>query len=317
LFISLPDAPQGVGDLVGIACRLVRGNIKEFWNFLLVPTVFATIAGIVFQWVFTYGASAVSQNKDIGAAFGLAGVFFVGLVVFVIAWWILGLRLLAIARTVLRFSPDLAHAKAYMYRRKWAVLGVYFLTFILLMASMIAWAFVAAGPAMVTGGKASVFAALGVTLGVIGMTVTLVVYLLVSHLALVLVACEEQSVVEVIGRAISLVFRHFWRSVAFGIVFAVTFTVISYPMSLPVAVITFTDAIQHGIAAAGGEYKPPLHVLVIAQTWESLMGMYLRPLVVIGFGLFYYDLRLRSEGLDIKRKLQLMMPEAGEWVSET
>lgn len=310
MFTSLPESPQGVGDIVGLGCRLVRANIKLIWNFLLVPTVFATVAGIVFQWVITYGVSNWSQSKDVSMAFMLGGLWLVGLIVFAIAWWILGLRLLALVRASLRFSPTLEDAKHALYKKKWAVLGVYFLTFLLLLGGILVCGLIIALGGFLTGYGASIPAALAFTLGFFAFLAVIGLYLLVAHMALVMLACEEDSVIVVMGRSMGLVFKHFWRTAAFGLLFSLTFTVISYPMSLPVAVITFSDAIQHGLAQGGEGYKPPLYVLVLAQTWESLMGMYLRPLVMIAFGLFYYDLRLRSEGLDIKRKLETMLPEA-------
>lgn len=313
MFTSLPDSPQSVGDIVGIACRLVRGNIKLIWNFLLIPTIFVTVAGVVFQWVFTYGVSNVAQTRDVATAFGLAAVWFVGFAVFAVAWWILSLRLLAIVRLALGFATNLEEAKQYMYRRKWAVLGVYMLTFVLLLAATMTWAFVMAAGAFLSSGP-TVAAALAFTVGGAGMICTFGIYALASHLALCILACEDVPMTTVVGRALSLVFKHFWRASAFGLLFTVTFTVISYPMSLPVAILSLGDALQHGLSSGGSSglagYKPPLYILVIAQTWENLMGMYLRPLVVLAFGLFYYDLRLRSEGLDIKRKLELIVPEA-------
>jgi len=315
VFTSLPESPQGVGDLVGLACRLVRANIKLIWNFLLIPTVFATGAGILFQWVFTYGAANVASTKDIGTAFGLAGIWLVGFSVFMVAWWILALRLLALVRVILKFSPTLDEATAYMYRRKWAVLGIYFASFALLLGGIFASVAVMASGMLLSGQGPSLATALSVTLGGVLMTGIIVLYLLVSHMALCMLACEDEPVMAIIGRSANMVLRHFWRSVAFGLVFAVTFTVVSYPMSLPVAVLTFSDAMQHGLGGGGpegpfsGGYKPPLYILVLAQTWESVMGMYLRPFVVFAFGLFYFDLRLRSEGLDIRRKLQSMLSE--------
>jgi hypothetical protein len=312
LFTSLPDSPQGVGDIVGVACRLVRGNIKLIFNFLLVPTIFTTIAGIAFQWLFTYGVANVAQTRNIGAAFGLAGIWLVGTIFLALAWWILGLRLLALCRLALGFSDNLEDAAQNLYRKKWAVVGTYLLCVVLFLAAMVAFGIVAGFGVMVAGTGPSMVTVLGFVVFGFGAIASTAIYLLTSHVALCILACEETAVVTVIGRALSLVFRHFWRTMAFGLVFMVTITVISYPMSLPVAVVTCVDALQHGLAAvkegSPDGYKPPLWILAGAQTWESVMGMYLRPFAVFAFGLFYYDLRLRSEGLDIRRRLELALP---------
>jgi hypothetical protein len=311
LFTSLPDSPQGVGDIVGLACRLVRGNIKLIFHFLLVPTIFATVAGVAFQWVITYGINNVTETKNVAAAFSLAAVWIVGLAVFAIAWWILGLRLLALTRLALGFSETLEDAKQNLMRKKWSVLGVYFLCLMLLSAGVVAFVLIAVAGVVIGGTTPSLVSALGFVISFFGIVVVSSIYLLVSHIALCIMACEDTGVVNVIGRSIELTFRHFWRAIAFGSVFALTFTVISYPMSLPVAILTLVDWLQHGMQSGvpASDYKPPLYILVIAQTWESVMGMYLRPLVVLAFGLFYYDMRLRSEGLDISRRLALQYTE--------
>lgn len=315
MFTSLPDSPQGVGDIVGIACRLVRNNIKLIFNFLLVPTIFTTLAGIAFQWLLSYGVAGIAETRSVAGAFGLAGLGLFATVILAFAWWILALRLLALVRLSLGFSPDLEEAKQNLGGKKWAVIGVYLLCLLLVVAAMSAFG-VAAFALGLLGAVAQrlsmVLAPLAVTIILFGMVIVTSIYLLVSHVALSVLACEEESAMNVIGRSFSLVYRHFWRSFAFGLVFLITFTVISYPMSLPIAVISFTDALTHGLSGANSAgldgYKPPLWILVLAATWESIMGMYLRPLLFFAFGLFYYDLRMRSEGLDIRRRLDLALP---------
>lgn len=283
--------------------------MKLIWSFLLVPTIFATVAGVVFQAVMTYGMGAWTQYKNVGVMVGMVALFIVGLVVFALAWWVLGLRLLALIRLALNFSPTLEHAKEYMWRRKWGVMGVYFSCLAIFTSAIVAWA-VVIGFGVMLGGTRSAASALAAIVGFFGMMISLALYLIVGHLALVLIACEDESVPVIVGKALSIMFNHFWRACAFGIIFGLTFSIISYPLALPVAAITFFDAMQHGLTSGGaGKYEPPLYILVLAQSWESLIGMYLRPLVALAFGLFYYDLRLRSEGLDLKRKLENMLPK--------
>lgn len=312
MFTSLPDSPQGVGDIVGIACRLVRNNIKLIFNFLLVPTIFTTLAGIAFQWILSYGVASIAETRSVASAFGLAGLGLFATVILALAWWILALRLLALVRLSLGFSSDLEDAKRNLGVKKWAVIGVYILCLLLMVAAMFAFGVAA----FIIGAAAQrltmILAPLAVTVVVFGMVIATSIYLLVSHVALSALACEEESAINVLGRSFGLVYRHFWRSFAFGLVFLITFTVISYPMSLPIAAISFADALTHGLSGANSAgidgYKPPLWILVVAQTWESIMGMYLRPLLFFAFGLFYYDLRMRSEGLDIRRRLDLALP---------
>jgi hypothetical protein len=316
LYTSLPESPQGIGDLTGLAYRLVRRNIATIFRFILVPSIFTVAGGVLLQWIFTYGTSDVAATKSVQSALLLGLVLIAALILTSIAWWILGIRLLALTRTVLGFAASLEEAQAYMSRRKWGLAGLYglglvifggamFLWFIVIMVGVFAGTVVGA----TSGGELvrALIIGLATMLRVTGLVATVTIYLVISQLAFSVFACEDSPVTTVIGRSLQLAAKHFMRVMVFGMLFAVMFSVISYPLSLPVAAVAFVDALQHGLSSVSeggvGQYKPPLYVLVLTQTWEAAMGIILRPLSVFAFGLLYYDLRLRTEGLDIKRKL--------------
>jgi hypothetical protein len=323
LYTSLPETPQGVGDLIGLAFRMVRRNLGTIFRFILVPSIFTVAAGIAFQWVFTYGTAAISESRNITDALGLAGGFIVATILFCVSWWILGMRLLALTRVALGFSGSLEDAWQYMLKRKWALAGLYTLGLMLFTGAIMGWCILLviggfAGGMLGIGSEVAKVVVIGLssTVCVLGMLITGCVYMLASHLAYCVLACEDTPVTAVIGRSVQLTMRHPMRTLAFGIVFLVTFSVISYPLSLPVAAATFVDALQHGLntaATAGGAsaYRPPMYLLVMTQAWEAAMGVILRPLVVFSFGLLYYDLRLRNEGMDIQRKLELIESRSG------
>lgn len=316
MYSSLPDSPQPVGDLIGSGIRICRRNIRLIFQTLLVPTIFTTVAGVVFQWVFTYGASGVAQTKDIGAAVGLFALWSVAALVFFGAWWVLGLRLLALVRIALGFSTNYVEAWAFMKAHRWNLLGVYFLGVVVFSVAMTFLAIVTFAAAFASGAAGSspgIAGGLAIVFGICACTIMIVTYLLATHISFCVLACEDLTVPAVIGRSLSLVFRNFWRALGFGSLFSLTFLIISCPLSLPIAAMTFVDALQHGLAShqtLAEAYKPPLYLLVLAQTWESVIGIVLRPMVLFCFALFYYDLRLRTEGLDMKRRLQMIEPQA-------
>lgn len=316
MYSSLPESPQDIGDLIGLAYRTTRQNLLMIFKFILGPSIFTVLAGIVFQWVFTYGAANIAQTKDIGSAVGLFGLSMVALVVLFSAWWVLGMRLLALVRVMLGFAPDLDAAMTYMKRRKWAVLGVYFLGSVLFFAVFIMLGLIVGLGVAASMNESMRIAAIAITgvLATVGIVAAIITYLIAAHLSFCVLACEDQPVPYVIGRTLHLVFNNFGRAVAFASLFAMVFTIISFPLSMPVAALTFSDALQHGLTAAtdgaAGAYKPPLYILVLTQVWEALMGFLLRPLTLFAFALFYYDLRMRSEGLDLKRKLELVETKA-------
>jgi hypothetical protein len=312
LYTSLPDSPQGIGDLIGLAFRMVRRNIGEIFRFILVPSIFTLAAGVVFQWAFTYGTAGVAETKSVSGAVSLLLAVLVGTLVFSVSWWILGMRLLALTRVVLGFASSLDEAWKYMLKRMWSLAGLYWLSVALVFGATFCWMMVMfmgifVGSAMGEVGK-MLLSALAVVVGVLGIAGTFSFYLLAANIAFCVLACEDIPVGTVVNRSIQLTSKHIWRALAFGSVFMVTYAIISYPLSLPVMVVAFIDALTNGLANAGagmaGAYKPPLYLLVITQVWEAGMGIILRPLMAFAFGLLYYDMRLRNEGIDIERKLR-------------
>lgn len=315
MFANLPDSPQGIGDIVGLAARHVRANFKEIFRFLIVPTVFATASATAAQWAFSSGLSNVVQGKapvtsDVGS---LVALWLGGTVVLSLSFWVLSLRLFALVRLLLGFSPTLKDAEDNLFRKKFRFLAVCFLCLIMAIGLFSIFGFAAFLITTFTGRGASAMSVIAVLVFLIGAALVSVVYSLTLNIGLCILACEEDSAVNIVGRSLSLTFRHFWRAVAFGLIFAVTFTLISYPMTLPAVLVAAGDGFMHGLAVskgkvASGSYQPPLWSLVFAETWTSLAWLYLRPFACFAFGLFYFDLRLRTEGLDIGRKLELALP---------
>jgi hypothetical protein len=105
----------------------------------------------------------------------------------------------------------------------------------------------------------------------------------------------------------------FGRSFAFGLLLFIAITAISYPLTLPVVVLSLVDMFQQGLSSETivESYRMPFYLMVVGQVWESLVNMLLWPVIFMAYGLFYYDLRLRQEGLDLTMRLDaLQRPSA-------
>lgn len=312
MFDSPPEMPQAVGDVVGRAFRACRQNISVIVRILLVPTIFQTIAGVVLQWVISYGVSQVAETKDVttGVLVFFAGMLSLG--VMMMASWISTIRLLALVRIQLGFSPDYASGLKNIAGKKWSIVGLYFIGTIILTFVTGFWLTIIVVSA-IPAKTQPVITAVGGISGLWGLVVTFSIYVMVLYLGQAILACEERPLMSVIGRATQMTFRYFWRAMAFGGLLMLVYTVVSYPLSLPVVALTIFDMFRNGLMSPEGiseTYKAPLYVMVINQVWESLMSLILRPVMLFGFGLFYYDLRLRGEGLDINRRLESFKQKA-------
>ena len=51
----------------------------------------------------------------------------------------------------------------------------------------------------------------------------------------------------------------------------------------------------------------PVHIIMLNQAWEGLINMLIWPLFFLAFGIFYLELRVRSEALDLNSRLDVLI----------
>jgi hypothetical protein len=306
LFDRPPETPLANGDLIGLAFRACRRNIPLVFKVLFVPTIFLTIGALGAQWVFSYGISSVAATKDIVAAMTMFLIASVSSVVLAVAGWIIAIRQLALVRLLLGFSANWKDAYGFVWRRKWAVIGIGLLASMFLAVAIAGGVIVMVISALIgTQGLRVIPMSIGMIIGGVAITFSVILYWLVNFVALCMLACEDEPIMSTLGRSLQLMVRYFWRALGFSLVLLLAFTIIGSPLSLPMVIATGIDMFRSGVMSGqiSETYKAPIYLMVFNQVWDSLMSLVLRPVAFFAFGLLYYDLRLRSEGLDIKRRL--------------
>jgi hypothetical protein len=154
-----------------------------------------------------------------------------------------------------------------------------------------------------------VASAVGIFVSLIGLLATVVLFWLIGLVCVSLASCEERTVPAVIGRGFSLTFHDFGRTLLFGLILVTTVSMLSYPLSLPAVLLSLFEFFRQGMnteALTEPMKAVPLYVLILTQAWESIVNMLLWPVTYLAFGLFYYDLRMRQEGVDVLQKLELL-----------
>jgi hypothetical protein len=136
-----------------------------------------------------------------------------------------------------------------------------------------------------------------------GLFLSIGLIFMVSYMILCVVACEDVNLSTAVNRGYNLILGDFWRSWSFSLLLLTAVSSLLYPLSLPLLFLTFGDALQQNIVSDLDNYTLPVYVMVINQAWESLVNMMIWPVAFMAFGLYYYDLRIRQEGLDISRTL--------------
>lgn len=311
------DEPLGLCDIIGLAFRIWRRNLGLIVRSLLFPTIIYFVASTAFQWCLTYGISAGAELPRIITivCLGVVSVlFYIGSLFFI------ALRQMALLRLFTGFSSDWQKALAYARKKLWWMVGLTAISVLLSSVIVGIWVCVILLSAALTGaGPAGAIAGFtGIAIGGFGFVVTVFILMLLSLMGFSVLACEETSFFGVIGRAFHWTFKYFSRVLAFSFIYWVIFLVVTVPVSLPILIASVADMsiqqIQSGAsaaAAAAGDAKLSLPVMIFVQVWESFCSLLLRPVHLLCFGLFYLDLRQRIEGLDITRKLNELKSSYG------
>ncbi len=94
--------------------------------------------------------------------------------------------------------------------------------------------------------------------------------------------------------------------------------VIQYPLSLPVVLVSIFEFMRQGMSPEflTDPGKMPFYFTLVSQTWESIIGIVLWPISFMATGLYYYDLRMRKEGIDLIRQIDLLTKPAPAIVEE-
>lgn len=292
--------------------RFYRNNAQQFFQALLWPTVFLTLAKILFQWGITHG-SLRFDSKDWGGVV-LAGAFVVvGFLGLIVTSFFIQLRQMAFIRMANGFAETYREAYQFISGRKWRILGLGILGLLGFVGLFVFWMIeVSISTAFIKSGKTgAAVSAFGIGIGSFGMIVSFIIFALVAYMAYPVVACEDRSIGAWISRSFKLLFKDFWRALGFAILLAVAISLVSYPLSLPMVLLAVFEFFRQGMSA---EYltdpsKTPFYWMVLNQTWESIINVILWPVTFLGFGLFYYDLRMRQEAIDLVQRVELIEKE--------
>jgi hypothetical protein len=292
----LPDpeilTPQTIGDLVGRAVRVYRANIRHWAPLLLWPTITVLIGRVIYQT----SAFSFQQNQSQLPALGF---LLSGLSIVIVGKWWLSLKLLAFVRLSNRFANSLDDAMSYMKRRKWKLAGIAVLCLTIFSAVSTLWMLeiIAAAVLLKISMIPAVFA---MVFGFLGFVVSFAFIIFAFFLSIAALACEDSGVTTLLSRGFTLSSKNFWRTMWCGLIAAITVNLIATPLWLPISVLGSLDAVRAGGAMQG----LPLHWQVTVVAWETLIEMITQPILLLAYGFYYYDLRLRYEGVDVLECLE-------------
>lgn len=306
MFDCPPAKPQSVGDLIGRSFRLYRSHLSLLFRILIGPTTVAACGALGVQFFLSKLMESTAARTDV-LPYAVIGISFI---VVLIAKWILTIRQLALVRMAAGFDSNYATAHTWLNKRKWRVLLLASAIFGATVLVVGVWTIeLVLATQLLKGNTAeTLLASAGLLLAPIGTAFSILLIMLLSFITFSAFACEDQRLSTIINRGFSLAFGDFWRTVAFGLLLYATVVFTTIPLSLPLVAASAFDMYQHSLTSSADYdgYQMPLHLMVVSHVWEALINMLLWPVAFMAFGLFYHDLRLRQEGLDIRKELDVL-----------
>jgi len=319
----IPLRPLDLGTLLGASFRVLRRNPKPTFGFALIVQTIVTIVSLVLIGGPTIASllrvqSAAPEDESAiiagTVAFSLVSGFLAVVLSFVANAWLQGIIVIEVARATLGEKLTLRGLWGYAKGRIGALLGWSLLVglalflVIAILAGIIALLVVTLGPLGI---------GLGVLIGILGGLGLLVVGVWIStKLSLVPSALmiERLSLRAAIARSWSLTRGYFWK--VFGIqllvaaILGLAMNIISTPFSIIGAIVV---ALVDPNGTGAESTVVIVLVLYVVQLVITLVLSAISAVITTGASaLIYLDLRIRTEGLDLKLTSYVEAQQAGQ-----
>lgn len=104
--------------------------------------------------------------------------------------------------------------------------------------------------------------------------------------------------------SIDLLSTNILRSSGFMFCLLFIIYVLIFYFNIPPMIYIFYEMFREGVVAASN-YTYSLPVLIVSSLWGSAVNMLIWPMIIATLTLYYYDVKVRNEGFDLKQALFL------------
>lgn len=296
---------NSLGDLVGLAFRIVRRNYRLYFGALMLPSCFAALGSALAQYSFKTWVSIAAESKLAVAPFALhMSVAFLGMLIWFFGFWELSIRSSALVR--LTFGLESSFSESYRILRKRA--GTVFLAYNLAVVPplilMVVWSTVSVllSPLVPREGMAH-WVLGGATYGFIGfcLTVSLAFSLLFAALLIAVAAIEPVDIRAALGKSMEFLKARTLRGGSFICLFTAALVATYLAMASPIILISLIDSTVHG----GKEvFCQSVFFRMLAALFDVVLNVILFAVGYTGDALYYRDVKLRVEGADLSGRLE-------------
>ena len=297
--------PLTLAELLDRSFRLFKHHFWLFVGLMAVPSVLVLVLNVgmlLLPEVMNSDAAEVGPSPAaIVAALAAMAAIFGLLIVYMVSYMVtIGAMTAAVSELYLDRPATIAGAYARVRDRIGRLVLLMFLIVLrlglLFVACLVPFAIMAFGVALSTGGEpAGAAAATGIMLlGMMGGMFIAFIYSFRYSVAVPALVLEPVTATGAIGRSVALTKQNFWRS-AIIVFFA---TLVTWA-----GMAIFQMPFIAGAAMADPETSTAFWLNLAGSVSGAVGGAITGPVMIVALAVFYYDLRIRKEGLDV----QLMM----------
>jgi hypothetical protein len=306
--MSLDLRPLSLGELLDRAFTLYRRHFRLFVGVMALPSIFTLMFALgseLLQAMARNQAESFPQRDPTT----IIGLFIAGGIVFTVVFVAyLIAHMVALGATTVAVSEIYTGRDATIrgaYARIRGQVGRLVLLFLLiavrvvalLVAAGIVMSVVTAGvAAAVSGGAGAILSTVGFVVGFFGFMLGIFIFVLRYSVSVPALVLENITARNAIRRSVHLTKGSLGRAA----VLAIFATIIAYA-----ALFLLQGPFTIGILMAGPGTNAALVFSLLGAVAGTIGGAVTGPLMIIALAVFYYDVRIRKEGLD----LQLMVAD--------
>lgn len=302
----LPEKVLSLGDIVSLTFRRFRLYYKLYFRTLFWPALFCSLAGHIAYLSVQHWVSIASTSLLAMTPFVLhMAVAFCSMVIWFFSAWELCLRSCALVRAVLCLDPDYKDSLGILKKRSATVFFACNLALLPPALCLIFWFVVilavAAALNVAAGGSAKV--AIGAVLFAVigfGLTVSVMISGLFGSLLLAIVTLEHISFIESFKRTWLLVSLRMMRGGSFTSLLAIAIALVCVVIESPLIILQVFEQASH---ASFKLSQTPYLIDFLEIILEVPFNIFTFSISFTAYGLFYRDLKLRLEGVDLLSRL--------------
>lgn len=333
-----PEAPgliypaQGSTTLISRAWNLFRLNLKTGVLVMLVPTVVYFVFALLLAVIASQDFQIATPGQVLTLILITGAAALAVLVAFIFAYGYCSCALMRFFYLAILNPepPDIKACWDAVWNRRWSlallIIGIALASIVFAVADTLVF-YLAVLISILTmaglGGLAGImqsplmlvvavitfllfgFVILAVLIGLFSVQWFAVIFPLMA----VATAEKERPMLSDVGEAFRLLSRNLSRVVVFSLALFLFSMIVSTALHAPVYAWVWYEKSRLGI---GNQVALPMHITTVLNLWTGLVNVVLMPFYISAVTLFWYDCKVRTEGLDLRLWFQDLIRRRGK-----